>query len=150
MLGDPSTIDQWFPGIETCVMSEDDDGRIRTVTVGSGMQLVERIVTVDSIAHRFQYRISGGFFKEHLGTIDAIDLDDGTSLIVYGTDATPDVMALVIGGASGAALEGLRDLVEATTPASTPDAPPTFAPTSNAPTSNVPTSTAPTSTEGHS
>lgn len=117
VLGDPATIGQWFPGIETCVMSEDDDGLIRTVTVGSGMQLVERIVTVDSIAHRFQYRISGGVFKEHLGTIDAIDLDDGTSLLVYGTDAKPDVMALVIGGASGAALEGLRDLVEATTDA---------------------------------
>ena len=42
---------------------------------------------------------------------------DGTSLLVYGTDAKPDVMALVLGGASGAALEGLRDLVEASTPA---------------------------------
>ena len=116
MLGDPGTIHQWFPGIETCELSEDDEGTVRTVTVGSGLQLVERIVTNDPIAHRFQYAITGGFFKEHLGTIDAIDLDDGTSLLVYGTDARPDVMALVIGGASGAALENLRDLVQATTP----------------------------------
>ncbi len=120
MLGDPGSVHQWFPGIEACELSEDDEGPVRTVTVGSGMQLVERIVTNDPIAHRFQYRISGGFFKEHLGTIDAIDLGDGTSMLVYGTDALPDVMALVIGGASGAALEGLRDLVEATTPASVP------------------------------
>ena len=116
MLGDPGSIHQWFPGIETCELGEDDEGQFRTVTLGSGMQLVERIVTNDPLAHRFQYRISGGFFKEHLGTIDAIDLGDGTSLLVYGTDAKPDVMALVLGGASGAALEGLRDLIEATTP----------------------------------
>lgn len=122
MLGDPGTIHEWFPGIETCVMSEGDEGPVRTVTLGSGMQLVEHIVTNDPIAHRFQYRITGGVFQEHLGTIDAIDLDDGTSLLVYGTDARPDVMALVIGGASGTALENLRDLVEARTPdeASTP------------------------------
>ncbi len=117
MLGDPGTIHQWFPGIESCELGEDDEGTFRTVTLGSGMQLVERIVTNDPLEHRFQYRITGGFFKEHLGTIDAIDLGDGTSLLVYGTDAKPDVMALVLGGASGAALEGLRDLVEATTPA---------------------------------
>ncbi len=123
VLGDPGTIDQWFPGIVACELSEDDEGVVRTVTVGSGLQLVERIVTNDPIAHRFQYRITGGLFKDHLGTIDAIDLDDGTSLLVYGTDAQPDVMALVIGGASGAALENLRDLVEASTaPAAGPAA----------------------------
>ena len=39
------------------------------------------------------------------GTIDVIDLGDGTCLVVYATDADPATMALVIGGAAGSALE---------------------------------------------
>lgn len=112
VVGDPATISDWFPGIASCTVETTDDGVVRTVVLGSGVPLVEHIVTNDPIARRFQYRIAGGVFREHLGTIDAIDLGDGTTLAVYGTDATPDVMGLVIGGASGVALEQLRDLVE--------------------------------------
>ena len=38
---------------------------------------------------------------------------DGTSLVVYAADADPSVLALVIAGAAGNALEHLRDLLEA-------------------------------------
>ena len=64
-------------------------------------------------------------FKEHLGTVDVIDLGDGTCLGVYSTDAMPDVMALVIGGASGVALENIRSLAETGTPARAVDDGPT-------------------------
>ena len=60
----------------------------------------------------FGRRIAGGAFKEHLGTVDVIDLGDGTCLGVYSTDALPDVMALVIGGATGDALENIKALAE--------------------------------------
>ncbi|MHB1137485.1 MAG: SRPBCC family protein [Microthrixaceae bacterium] len=113
VVGDPGTIHEWFPGIVSSTVEETEDGTMRHVVLGSGIPLVEHVVTNDPITKRFQYRITGGAFREHLGTIDVIDLGDGTCLAVYGTDATPDVMALVIGGASGAALEGLRDLVAA-------------------------------------
>ena len=53
------------------------------------------------------------FLRHHLGTIDVHDLDDGTSLVVYATDAEPDTLALVIGGATGAALRELRCQLEA-------------------------------------
>jgi hypothetical protein len=112
VISDPATIADWFPGIVSCTVETTDEGVVRTVVLGSGVPLVEHIVTNDPIARRFQYRIVGGVFREHLGTIDAIDLGDDTTLAVYGTDATPDVMGLVIGGASGSALESLRDLVE--------------------------------------
>jgi len=112
IVGDPGTIHQWFPGIVSCTVEATVDGTIRTVVLGSGIQLVEHIVTNDPIARRFQYRIAGGVFREHLGTIDVIDLGDDTCLTVYGTDAAPAVMALVIGGASGVALEGIRSLAE--------------------------------------
>lgn len=102
--GDPTTIHTWFPGIESCTV----EGKVRTITLNSGIPLPEDIVVVDPIARRFQYRITGGLFRRHQGTIDVHELDDDSCLVVYSTDAEPDVMALVIGGASGGALEELR------------------------------------------
>ncbi|MFN7150720.1 MAG: SRPBCC family protein [Microthrixaceae bacterium] len=115
LVGDPGRIHQWFPGIVDCTVDETDDGTVRTVTLGSGISLEEHVVTNDPIAHRFQYRIVSGVFKQHLGTVDVIGLDDTTSLAVYSTDALPDVMALVIGGASGVALENIKSLAEEAT-----------------------------------
>ncbi len=112
LIGDPGRIHEWFPGIVSCTVETTEDGVSRTVTLGTGIPLVEHIITNDPIAHRFQYRIAGGVFKEHLGTVDVIDLDDGTCLGVYSTDAVPDVMALVIGGATGTALENIKALAE--------------------------------------
>jgi carbon monoxide dehydrogenase subunit G len=113
LVGDPGSIHRWFPGIVASRVETTDDGTVRYVTLGSGPELTEEIVTIDPIARRFQYHIAGGIFREHLGTVDVIDLGDGSSLAVYGTDATPDVMALVIGGATGTALENIKALVEA-------------------------------------
>jgi hypothetical protein len=73
----------------------------------------EEIVTNDSILRRFQYRITTPMFKEHLSTIDVIDLGDGTSLVIYAADADPGTMALIIAGAAGSALLELRDRLEA-------------------------------------
>lgn len=115
LITEPERIAEWFPGMVAATMSEGDDGPIRTITLGTGMEIEEHIITNDPIARRFQYRIGGGLFRQHLGTIDVIDLLDGTSLAVYGTDAEPAVLALVIGGASGIALDNIADLVGAST-----------------------------------
>lgn len=112
LVGDPGVIHRWFPGIVACSVADTDDGVVRTVTLGSGIPLEEHVVTNDPITRRFQYRIAGGVFREHLGTVDVIDLGSGRSLAVYGTDALPDVMALVIGGATGVALENIKALAE--------------------------------------
>jgi carbon monoxide dehydrogenase subunit G len=112
LIGDPGRIHEWFPGIDSCTVATEDGVVRRTVTLGTGIPLVEEVVTNDPIAHRFQYRITGGVFKEHLGTVDVIDLGDGTCLGVYSTDAVPDVMALVIGGATGDALVNIASLAE--------------------------------------
>ena len=117
MVGDVEGVHRWFPGIVAATLGEDEAGELRTVETASGFRLVERIITNDPVLRRFQYRIEGGAFREHLGTIDVIDLDDGTSLVVYGTDAEPDVLALVIGGAAGAGLERIAELVMERQPA---------------------------------
>jgi hypothetical protein len=108
VVGDPTRLAEWFPGVVSCTV----DGTIRVVTTGGGVPIPEDLLTIDPLQRRFQYRITGGLVREHLSTIDVIDLGDGTSLVVYAVDADPSTMALVIGGAAGNAIEHLRRLLE--------------------------------------
>ena len=104
VVGDPTTLDRWFPGIVECTV----DGTARTITTATGLPIPEEIVTIDPIQRRFQYRVTASMVRHHLGTIDVFDLGDECCLVSYATDCVPDVMALVIGGATGAALAELR------------------------------------------
>jgi polyketide cyclase/dehydrase/lipid transport protein len=108
IIGDPARIQDWFPGIESSTV----DGTTRVIVTGSGLPMPEEILTNDPLQRRFQYRITAPMFREHLSTLDVIDLDDGTSLVVYSADANPSVMALIIAGAAGNALEHLRSMME--------------------------------------
>jgi carbon monoxide dehydrogenase subunit G len=112
VVSDSTRLAQWFPGVASCTV----EGDVRTVVTGSGITMPEHILTVDRLQRRFQYRITGPVFSEHLATIDVHDLGDGSCLVVYGVDAEPSVMALVLGGAAGAALENLKVLVEGSGP----------------------------------
>lgn len=108
MVGEPSRLTEWFPGIVGCEV----DGDSRTVTTASGLPMPERIVTVDPLQRRFQYKITAPVFAEHLATIDVVDIGDGTCLVTYSVDAAPATMALVLAGAAGNALAQLRQLFE--------------------------------------
>ncbi|HVF32602.1 MAG TPA: SRPBCC family protein [Acidimicrobiales bacterium] len=112
IVGDPSRLAEWFPGIVSSTVS--DDGTQRTIVTGTGIPMPEQILTNDPLQRRFQYRITTGMFKEHLSTLDVLDPDDGTSLVVYAADADPATMALVLAGAAGNALEHLRTQMEGT------------------------------------
>ena len=107
-IGDPARIPEWFPGITSATV----DGTTRVVMTGAGIPIPEEIVTNDPLQRRFQYRITGPMFREHLSTLDVLDVGDGTSVVVYGADASPAPMALVIAGAAGNALEHLRSTME--------------------------------------
>lgn len=108
VVGDPARIAERFPGIESATV----DGDSRTIVTGSGLPMPEQILTCDPLQRRFQYRITTPMFREHLSTLDVLDLGDGTSLVVYSADADPSTMALVIAGAAGNALEHLRTTME--------------------------------------
>jgi uncharacterized protein YndB with AHSA1/START domain len=103
VLGDPARVHEWFPGIVSCTVEGDQ----RTVVTASGLPMPEQLLTVDPVLRRIEYRITAPMFKEHLGTLDVHALDDGSSLVVYSTDADPAPLALVIGGAARAALDHL-------------------------------------------
>jgi hypothetical protein len=105
---DPGCIQDWFPGITASTV----DGTSRVVMLGSGFAMPEEIVTSDPLLRRFQYRIDFPVFRNHLGTIDVIDLGDETCLVAYATDADPRTLALVIGAATGDALIELRAQME--------------------------------------
>ena len=107
-IGDPSRLPEWFPGIDAATV----DGTMRIITTGSGIPMPEQILTNDPLQRRFQYRITAPMFREHLSTLDVLDLDDGTCVVSYAADATPATMALVIAGAAGNALENLRMMLE--------------------------------------
>ena len=102
--GRPELLHLWFPGIVDCAV----DGNTRTITMASGISMPEEILTNDSLQRRFQYRITAAIVRQHLATLDVIALDDASCIVVYSTDADPDVMALVIGAATGDALIELK------------------------------------------
>ncbi|MDZ7677959.1 MAG: SRPBCC family protein [Acidimicrobiales bacterium] len=104
VVGRPELLHLWFPGIDECTV----DGDQRDITLATGVSMTERILTNDPVQRRFQYALSGPLFHEHLATIDVIELDTTSSLVVYATDAAPATMALVLAGGAGAALDELR------------------------------------------
>lgn len=104
----PELLDLFFPGIERCEV----DGDVRSVTLLTGLTLDEHIILNDAIQRRLQYRISGGFFREHLATIDVLPLDDDRCIVSYASDAEPATMAIILGGAMRAALDSLRTQLE--------------------------------------
>lgn len=109
LAGDPARLAEWFPGVTACVV----DGTTRTITVGTGTELPEELLVVDPVQRRLQYRITAPVFTYHRGTIDVLDLGDGTSVVSYATDADPRTMALTIGGGTAGALDELKRRMEA-------------------------------------
>lgn len=113
LLSDPARIIEWFPGMESVTV----DGTTRTLTLRSGLPLVEEIVNIDHQLRRFQYRIVGPLpVTFHLGTIDLLDESDAdgpATRLVYSTEITPDPMSFVIDGAIAAAIDELRRRVDA-------------------------------------
>jgi Polyketide cyclase / dehydrase and lipid transport len=108
LAGDPTRLHEWFPGITSCEV----EGTTRIITLGSGLPMPEEILVKDDDLRRFQYKITAAMFAFHRGSIDVIDLDDGTCLVVYTTEADPRTMAMTIGGATGGALDELQRLME--------------------------------------
>jgi len=111
LVGDPTRIQEWFPGIENSEVTGDE----RVVTLSSGHAITETILTFDPLQRRFQYEIHMPMCRFHLGTIDVVAIDEGRCLVLYGTDAEPAPMALIVGGAASAALQRLGELFEGDT-----------------------------------
>jgi len=108
LAGDPARLHEWFPGITSCTV----DGATRVIVLGSGMPMPEEILVRDETLRRFQYRITAPIFRHHRGTIDVLDMGDGTCVVVYSTEADPRTMALTISGGTAGALDELKRQME--------------------------------------
>jgi hypothetical protein len=104
----PASIAEWFPGVVKATM----EGSIRTITLASGIEMPEEILTVDAVQRRFAYRITAPLYRFHLGVIDIIELAESDSLCVYSTTAEPDTLALIIAGGTIGALGEIQRLSE--------------------------------------
>jgi hypothetical protein len=108
LAGDPARLHEWFPGVTSCTV----DGATRVIVLGSGMPMPEEILVRDDTLRRFQYRITAPIFRHHRGTIDVLDMGDGTCVVVYSTEADPRTMALTISGGTAGALDELKRQME--------------------------------------
>ena len=108
LVGDPARLHEWFPTTATEIQ-----GSKRWVSLASGLRFEEDIVTLDHDLRRFQYRIvNNPIVQSQLATVDVIADGPSRCVVVYSTDADPEVMALMIAGAAGDGLERLRTMME--------------------------------------
>lgn len=105
----PESIPDWFPGIVSCTV----DGDVRVITTATGMEIPEKIMTIDSTIRRFAYRVTAPLYTFHLGVIDVIEIGQFDSLCIYSTTAEPDTLALLIAGGTVGALEEIARRAEA-------------------------------------
>jgi hypothetical protein len=108
VVGDPASMADWFPGVESCTV----EGNHRTLTTAAGLPVPEELILIDPLQRRLQYRVLAPIVQFHLGTLDVIDLDDGTCLVVSSTNTEPATLSLVFGGATGNALGVLKRQLE--------------------------------------
>ena len=110
LVGAPERLHEWFPGMTSSTV----EGSTRIVTLGSGLPMPEEILVNDRGLRRFQYRVMAPMFTYHRGTIDVLELDARSCLVVYATEADPRTMALLIGAGTADALDELKRIMETT------------------------------------
>ncbi|MCW2830449.1 MAG: hypothetical protein JWP31_1141 [Aeromicrobium sp.] len=109
LVTDPDALPSWFTSVESCIV----DGDTRVCQLARGGEVRERIVTSDDDLRRFQYSIAEGIpVSSHLATIDVLDLDGSSCVVVYGTDVTPDAAGAHIDRAVEQALDDMKAVLE--------------------------------------
>jgi hypothetical protein len=111
-IADPARLADWFPGLVTSRVVEGTWER--RVTTPLGIEMVEDVVNIDSTIRRFQYKILPNFVvRKHLATVDVLEVDDNSCIVVYSTDLEPRAFALAIGSGTFDAINELKRQVEA-------------------------------------
>lgn len=108
LVGDAARLAEWWP-VTSCRV----EGTKRWVNLATGLVFEEDIVLVDPVRRRFRYSIvNNPLIRDHVATVD-VNPDGEGSTVHYETTCTPDVLALVTSGASGAALREAKRILEA-------------------------------------
>lgn len=113
LAGDPVAIREWFGPVSEITV----DGDLRTVTMGNGAQLLERLVDRDDAARTYSYVVESGIpgLTSHRATIRVVEAPGG-SRVLWRQTATSDVEGYDIearlSAVMTAGLESLRDRLE--------------------------------------
>ena len=95
------------PGFVTgCALEE--EGTVRLVTFFNGMQLRERLVTLDDAARRIVYTAFGGSTTHHNASAQVIPLDAQRCRFVWIADLLPHAMAPAVAGMIEAGLAAMK------------------------------------------
>lgn len=114
MAGDPVGIRDWFAPVSDITV----DGDLRTVTMGGGATLVERLVDRDDAARTYSYVVQSGIpgLTSHRATI-RVEETPGGSRVLWRQTATSDVdgydIEARLSGVMTAALQELKARLEA-------------------------------------
>lgn len=87
----------------------------RIVTFANGMQVRERIVTVDDAARRVAYSVVDGPFSHHNASAEVTANGDGGSRIVWTADLLPDEVATTIEGMMEAGAQAMKRTLDQAT-----------------------------------
>jgi carbon monoxide dehydrogenase subunit G len=74
----------------------EEDGAVRLITFANGMQVRERLVTLDEARRRVVYTAQGGRASHYNASAQALDAGDGTTRFVWIIDLLPDALAPAI------------------------------------------------------
>jgi carbon monoxide dehydrogenase subunit G len=80
--------------VTACTLEE--GGAVRLVTFANGLQVRERLVTLDDSARRVVYTASGGRATHHNAAAQVLPLDSGRCRFLWTTDLLPDAIAPAI------------------------------------------------------
>jgi hypothetical protein len=89
------------------------EGTERTVTLGDGQRIRERLVTSDDEVHRLVWSVVDGPFTHYNAVAAVLPESDTTSRLIWTTDFLPDDATQLIAGLMEGGIELMRTTIEA-------------------------------------
>lgn len=100
------------PGfVRDCTLEQ--DGAVRLVTFGNGMQVRERLVTRDDAGRRLVYTTEGGRASHDNAAVEVLEAAGGGSRLVWTVDLLPDALAPAIDGMMDVGAAAMRKALAA-------------------------------------
>ena len=100
------------PGFVThCVLEQ--EGAVRLLTFGNGMQVRERLVTRDDAARRLVYTTEGGRASHYNAVVEVQEGSGGGSRLVWTVDLLPDALAPAIDGMMAMGAQAMQSALKA-------------------------------------
>jgi carbon monoxide dehydrogenase subunit G len=100
------------PGfVKDCVLEQ--EGAVRLLTFGNGMQVRERLVTRDDASRRLVYTTEGGKASHYNAVVEVFEGAGGGSRLVWTIDLLPDTIAPLIDGMMGMGAKAMQGALKA-------------------------------------